>query len=135
MRGEAGLAKLVAWTTPGPLADAAARGLRRLAIRAARTAAAAAIHREGDDVGVVHVQRHERGRPAGRAARGARRARHRHAAVLGGNPARAICVAAERDEYDTIVVGRRNLRDAGRCCSARSRRASSPAPRRTCVVA
>jgi nucleotide-binding universal stress UspA family protein len=25
----------------------------------------------------------------------------------------AICVAAERDEYDTMLVGRRNLHDAG----------------------
>ncbi len=30
-----------------------------------------------------------------------------------GNPARTICVTAERDGYDVIVVGRRNLRDAG----------------------
>ena len=30
-----------------------------------------------------------------------------------GNPARVICVTAERDGYDTIIVGRRNLRDAG----------------------
>ena len=42
-----------------------------------------------------------------------------------GNPAHAICVAAERDDYDTILVGRRNLRDAGRSCSGRSLRASS----------
>jgi nucleotide-binding universal stress UspA family protein len=31
-----------------------------------------------------------------------------------GSPARAICVTAERDGYDTIVVGRRNVRDARR---------------------
>jgi nucleotide-binding universal stress UspA family protein len=30
-----------------------------------------------------------------------------------GNPARTICVTAERDDYDVIVVGRRNLRDTG----------------------
>ena len=30
-----------------------------------------------------------------------------------GNPARSICVAAERDGYDTIVVGRRNMGDRG----------------------
>jgi nucleotide-binding universal stress UspA family protein len=27
---------------------------------------------------------------------------------VAGNPARSICVTAERDGYDTIVVGRRN---------------------------
>jgi nucleotide-binding universal stress UspA family protein len=32
---------------------------------------------------------------------------------VSGNPAQAICVEAERHAYDTIVVGRRNLRDAG----------------------
>jgi nucleotide-binding universal stress UspA family protein len=33
--------------------------------------------------------------------------------TVAGNPARTICVTAERDDYDVIVVGRRNLRDAG----------------------
>lgn len=30
-----------------------------------------------------------------------------------GNPAHAICLTAERDGYDMIAVGRRNVRDAG----------------------
>ena len=32
---------------------------------------------------------------------------------VSGVPAHAICVAAERHAFDTIVIGRRNLRDAG----------------------
>ncbi len=32
---------------------------------------------------------------------------------VAGHAAHAICVEAERRGYDTIVVGRRNLRDAG----------------------
>jgi nucleotide-binding universal stress UspA family protein len=33
--------------------------------------------------------------------------------ALTGDPARTICMAAERQGYDTIVVGRRNILDAG----------------------
>ncbi len=77
---------------------------------------AAELHREGDELGVVHVSaRHD---DVSCHLDEARRA----LAELGieavpisavGSPAQAICVAAERHAYDTIVVGRRNLRDAG----------------------
>jgi nucleotide-binding universal stress UspA family protein len=76
---------------------------------------AAAMHREGDHVGVIHVINH------GEDHDGYLEAARRLLAERGidatpiaaaGNPARAICVAAERDGYDTIVVGRRNVRDA-----------------------
>jgi nucleotide-binding universal stress UspA family protein len=77
---------------------------------------AAALHREGDELGVVHVSaRHDD-------VSGHLDDARRSLAELGieaepikavGSPAHAICVAAERHAYDTIVVGRRNLRDAG----------------------
>jgi nucleotide-binding universal stress UspA family protein len=74
------------------------------------------MHRKGDDVGVIHVSDHGSD-AAGHlpAAQGLLAERGIAATLLscGGNPARAICVAAERDDYDTILVGRRNLRDAG----------------------
>jgi nucleotide-binding universal stress UspA family protein len=76
----------------------------------------AAMHRSGDLVGVIHVSP-AGDDPAGH-VRGALRRLAEHGiaatAVPGtGAPAHAICVAAERDGYDTIVVGRRNLHDAG----------------------
>jgi nucleotide-binding universal stress UspA family protein len=75
------------------------------------------MHRKGDDVGVIHVS--NQGRDADGHLSAAQRllAEDGIEATLlscGGNPARAICVAAERDDYDTILVGRRNLRDAGK---------------------
>jgi nucleotide-binding universal stress UspA family protein len=84
----------------------AQRALRRVA----------AMHREGDDVGVIHVS--ERGDDADGHLAGACRllAERGIGATLitgEGNAAHAICVTAERDGYDTIVVGRRNLRDTG----------------------
>jgi nucleotide-binding universal stress UspA family protein len=76
----------------------------------------ATMHRAGDDVGVIHVSA-QGGDADGHlpAAQTLLAERGIVATLLscGGNPARAICVAAERDGYDTILVGRRNLRDAG----------------------
>jgi nucleotide-binding universal stress UspA family protein len=74
----------------------------------------ATLHRAGDDVGVIHVSDH--GTDPEKHLEGALRllaARGIEATPIscGGNPARAICVAAERDAYDTILVGRRNLHD------------------------
>jgi nucleotide-binding universal stress UspA family protein len=76
----------------------------------------ATLHGRGDDVGVIHVSDH--GEDPERHLEGAlrllaERGIEATSISCGGNPAHAICVAAERDEYDTILVGRRNLRDAG----------------------
>jgi nucleotide-binding universal stress UspA family protein len=77
---------------------------------------AAMIHREGDEVAVIHVLDH------GEDDDGHLEEAHRLLTERGidatpisatGNPARSICVAAERDGYDTIVVGRRNMGDRG----------------------
>ena len=77
---------------------------------------AAMIHRDGDEVGVIHVLDH------GEDDDGQLEEAHRLLTERGidaipitatGNPARSICVAAERDGYDTIVVGRRNMGDRG----------------------
>ena len=77
---------------------------------------AAMIHREGDEVAVIHVLDH------GEDDDGHLEEAHRLLTERGidatpisatGNPARTICVAAERDGYDTIVVGRRNMGDRG----------------------
>jgi nucleotide-binding universal stress UspA family protein len=77
---------------------------------------AAMIHREGDEVAVIHVLDH------GEDDDGHLAEAHRLLTERGidatpitvmGNPARSICVAAERDGYDTIVVGRRNMGDRG----------------------
>ncbi len=77
---------------------------------------AAELHRTGDSMGLIHVVE-QRGDANGHLeqARRALAARGIEATPLEvvGNPAHAICVEAERREYDTIVVGRRNLRDAG----------------------
>jgi nucleotide-binding universal stress UspA family protein len=79
-------------------------------------ARAASIHRCGDEVGVIHVIE-----PGGDhrglldealqllTESGIEATRIR----VSGNPARSICVTAERDGYDTIVVGRRNMGDRG----------------------
>jgi nucleotide-binding universal stress UspA family protein len=74
------------------------------------------LHRAGDELGVVHVA-DERDGAAGHldeavlllAARGI----DAHSIAAVGQPAHRICMAAERDAYDTIFVGRRNIRDAG----------------------
>ena len=77
---------------------------------------AAMIHRDGDEVAVIHVLDH------GEDDDGHLEEAHRLLTERGidatpitatGNPARSICVAAERDGYDTIVVGRRNMGDRG----------------------
>ena len=75
-----------------------------------------AMYRTGDDVGVIHVS--DQGRDADGHLPAAERilAERGITATLlscGGNAARAICVAAERDRYDTIIVGRRRVHDAG----------------------
>ena len=77
---------------------------------------AALIHREGDEVAVIHVV--EAGEDHNGQLDEARRLlteRGIDASGIGvtGNPARSICVTAERDGYDTIVVGRRNMGDRG----------------------
>jgi nucleotide-binding universal stress UspA family protein len=77
---------------------------------------AAAMHRAGDAVGVILVS--APGDDAdGHLAEACRLlAEYGIAAIpipVEGSPAHSICVTAERDGYDTIVVGRRNLRDAG----------------------
>lgn len=77
---------------------------------------AAAMHREGDVMTLMGVTE------GGDAGDLHMKEAHAHLAERGisatsitaaGNPARTICVTAERDGYDVIVVGRRNLRDAG----------------------
>ncbi len=77
---------------------------------------AAAMHREGDNIGVIQVNEDGEDREGHlEEARQLLAARGIEAAPIAaaGNPAHAICVTAERDGYDTIVVGRRNPRDAG----------------------
>jgi nucleotide-binding universal stress UspA family protein len=77
---------------------------------------AAGLHRAGDSMGLIHVvERREDANGRLDEARRTLSARGIEATPLEvvGTPAQAICVTAERHEYDTIVVGRRNLRDAG----------------------
>jgi nucleotide-binding universal stress UspA family protein len=77
---------------------------------------AALLHREGDEVAVIHVIEHG-GDHDGHLADAQRRLSERGIEATSieatGNPARSICVTAERDDYDTIVVGRRNVGDRG----------------------
>jgi nucleotide-binding universal stress UspA family protein len=77
---------------------------------------AASLHSGGSDLGRIHVDDHGQ-EPDGHLeeARRLLAARGIDAELIGaaGSPAHAICVTAERDGYDMIVVGRRNLRDAG----------------------
>ena len=78
---------------------------------------AVAMHREGDDVAVIFVtEPGEHGHGQLEEARRllAERGIDATPIAVAGSPARAICVTAERDGYDTIVVGRRNVRDARR---------------------
>jgi nucleotide-binding universal stress UspA family protein len=77
---------------------------------------AADLHRTGDEMGVIHVAARTGERDDDLAdARHALADRGIDAVSIEavGSPAHAICVAAERDRYDTIVVGRRNPRDTG----------------------
>jgi nucleotide-binding universal stress UspA family protein len=76
---------------------------------------AAAMHREGDDLAVIHVveqcedhagQLEDARRQLAECGIDAR------PIAAAGNAARSVCVTAERDGYDTIVVGRRNTGDA-----------------------
>ena len=73
------------------------------------------MHREGDDVAVIHVvehgQDHEDHLEDARRLFAERGIEARPIAVA-GNPARSICVTAERDGFDTIVLGRRNSGDS-----------------------
>jgi nucleotide-binding universal stress UspA family protein len=78
---------------------------------------AAALHRDGDEIAVIYVSEDGDDRD-GHVDEGRRLLADRgidaRAIVAAGQAAYAICVTAERDGYDTIVVGRRNPRDAGR---------------------
>jgi nucleotide-binding universal stress UspA family protein len=76
----------------------------------------AAMYRKGDEVGVIHIS--DQGRdPDGHLPAAERMLAEQGISVTllscGGNAARSICVAAERDRYDTIFVGRRRVHDAG----------------------
>jgi nucleotide-binding universal stress UspA family protein len=77
---------------------------------------AAMIHRAGDEVSVIHVIE-PGGDHDGHLAEARRLLAERGIDATPieatGNPARSICVTAERDGYDTIVVGRRNMGDRG----------------------
>jgi nucleotide-binding universal stress UspA family protein len=79
-------------------------------------ARAAQIHREGDEVAVIHVIERDED-PEGLLDEALRLLTESGIEAtritLTGNPARSICVTAERDGYDTIVVGRRNMGDRG----------------------
>jgi nucleotide-binding universal stress UspA family protein len=77
---------------------------------------AAMIHREGDRLAVIHVI--DRERDHSRHLEDAQRLLTERGITATsieetGNPASSICVMAERDGYDTIVVGRRNMGDRG----------------------
>ena len=77
---------------------------------------ATGFHGVGSALGLIHVrQDDEREDGHLEAARQALASHGIDANVIAaaGSPAHAICVTAERDGYDMIVVGRRNLRDAG----------------------
>jgi nucleotide-binding universal stress UspA family protein len=77
---------------------------------------AADLHREGDDLGLIHVG-HGLRTISIELATACANLLHRGITakpiVADGMPAHAICVAAERHGYDTIVIGRRNHADTG----------------------
>ena len=78
---------------------------------------AAAFYGEGLALGLIHVS--ENGDPDDGHLEAVRRSlasRGIESEIVpgSGSAAQAICVAAERHGYDVIVIGRRNLRDAGR---------------------
>jgi nucleotide-binding universal stress UspA family protein len=98
----------------------------------------ATLHRAGDAVGVIHVSDHGEDREhhlAGALRLLADRGIAASSISCGGNPARAICVAAERDGYDTILVGRRNVRTAGMLLGSVAARVVSGAACDVVVVA
>jgi nucleotide-binding universal stress UspA family protein len=76
---------------------------------------AAALHREGYKLGVIHVVGQDED-PRGEVDEACRQLEERGITaipmVVVGSPGHAICIAAERQDFDTIVVGRRNVRDA-----------------------
>jgi nucleotide-binding universal stress UspA family protein len=77
---------------------------------------AAELHRSGDELGVIHVVEQLPG--SGRQVDDACSTLsslgiEAEPLEIAGSAAQAICVEAERRGYDTIIVGRRNLRDAG----------------------
>jgi nucleotide-binding universal stress UspA family protein len=77
---------------------------------------AAGLHRIGDRMSVIFVGPRGQERDAGvdDACRAlADRGIHATPIHSVGDPARTICVTAERDRFDTIVVGRRNLGASG----------------------
>jgi nucleotide-binding universal stress UspA family protein len=77
---------------------------------------AAVLHQVGARLGLIYVSERGDDRDGhleeGRLALAASGIEADSMAVA-GSAAHAICIAAERDGYDTIVIGRRNLRDAG----------------------
>ena len=77
---------------------------------------AAGLHRGDDELGLIHVLERLPD-PGGHMDRAcatlAQLGIGAEAVETTGNPARAICLEAELRGYDTIVVGRRNLRDTG----------------------
>jgi nucleotide-binding universal stress UspA family protein len=77
---------------------------------------AALLHRQGDELGVVFVAE-DSNAGDGQLEEARRLLAERGIDVLPieavGQPAQAICVAADRHAFDTIVIGRRNIRDAG----------------------
>jgi len=77
---------------------------------------AAVLHRDGARLGLIYVSEHGDDRDGhleeARQALADRGIEADPMAVT-GSAAHAICIAAERDGYDTIVIGRRNLRDTG----------------------
>jgi len=102
-------------------------------------ARAAAMYRPGDDVALISVTENgeadeahlDRARTllAGRGIAAT-------SIAATGNPARTICVMAERDAFDVIVVGRRNPTDTGQVLlGSVSARVVSGAPCDVVVVA
>jgi nucleotide-binding universal stress UspA family protein len=75
----------------------------------------AAMHRAGDSVAVIHVAgagQGDGGHLEDALRQFAERGIEATSIAAAGSPARSICVTAERDGYDTIVVGRRNAGDS-----------------------
>jgi nucleotide-binding universal stress UspA family protein len=79
---------------------------------------AASLHRDGDQLGVIHVL--EPGGDASLPLAEASRVLPEYGidatpiSLAACNPAHTICVTAEHHGYDTIVVGRRNQHHDGR---------------------
>jgi nucleotide-binding universal stress UspA family protein len=76
---------------------------------------AAALHRDGYKLGVIHVVAPDE-EPRGEIDEACRLLEARGISAIPsvavGSRGRAICIAAESQDFDTIVIGRRNVRDA-----------------------